>query len=132
MSLSDPIADYLTRVRNAVRAGKESVTVPSSKMKVAITGILKEEQYISNYKVLEDGAKKSIKIYLKYLNGKKPAIKELKRVSKPSLQSFVPAEKIPSVRSGLGTVILSTSKGILSGTAAKKENVGGEIVCKVW
>lgn len=132
MSVTDTIGDYLTSVRNAVRAGKSSVTVPASNTKIAMTEILKEEKYINNYSVIEDGVKRQIKISLKYIKGNKPAIKGLDRVSKPSLRRYVGADEIPYIRSGMGSVILSTSKGILSGKEARKQRVGGEIICKMW
>lgn len=133
MSVSDPVADYLTAIRNAAKAKKETVTIPASKTKIDITEILKEEKFISNYKILEDGVKKKIYINLRYIRGGEvSAIKGIEKVTKPSLQRYVPVEKIPKVLNGLGVAILSTNKGIISGHKAKAENVGGEVICKVW
>lgn len=132
MSVSDPIADFLTCVRNALKAKKEEVVIPSSKVKESISQILKDEKFISNFQVLEEGKKKYIKLYLRYLKGNKPALKNIRRVSRPSLRRYVEVDRIPRVLNGLGVVVLSTSKGIMTGTKAREENVGGEVVCKVW
>lgn len=129
---TDPIADFLTRIRNASSAKKEKVTVPSSKMTLRMTEILKEEGFIENFKLNQEGIKKSIRIQLKYLGKKRPAIQSLLRVSKPGIRYYVGSEEIPKVLGGLGISIISTSKGILSDRKARSQNVGGELLCKVW
>ena len=132
MSLSDPIGDFLTGIRNAVQAKKETVTLPSSKLKERICEILKDEGFIRNFKVMEDDNKKSVRIHLKYLKNNRPAIRNLQRVSRPSLRRYVASKKIPRVYNGLGVVILSTSRGVVTDTHARKEHIGGEMLCKVW
>ena len=125
MSMQDPIADMLTRIRNAGAAGLKQVAMPGSREKAAIAAVLKTEGYVKDFAVAEDGAKRQLVIELKYVDGK-PVIEGLERVSKPSCR------EIPRVRNGLGTVVLTTPKGIMSGRQAAKENVGGEILCYVW
>ncbi|WP_294478528.1 30S ribosomal protein S8 [uncultured Victivallis sp.] len=131
MSMQDPIADMLTRIRNAGSAGLKKVEMPSSREKAAIAKVLKEEGYISDYAVSEDGAKRVLSVVLKYANGKS-VIEGIERVSKPSCRIHCGSREIPRVRNGLGTVILTTPSGVLSGRAAAKANVGGEILCYVW
>ena len=131
MSMQDPIADMLTRIRNAGSAGLKKVEMPSSREKAAIAKVLKEEGYISDYAVSEDGAKRVLSVVLKYANGKS-VIEGIERVSKPSCRVHCGSREIPRVRNGLGTVILTTPSGVLSGRAAAKANVGGEILCYVW
>ena len=131
MSMQDPIADMLTRIRNAGSAGLKKVEMPSSREKAAIAKVLKEEGYISDYAVSEDGAKRVLSVVLKYANGKS-VIEGIERVSKPSCRIHCGSREIPRVRNGLGTVVLTTPKGIMSGRQAAKENVGGEILCYVW
>ena len=131
MSMQDPIADMLTRVRNAVAAGLKKVAMPSSNEKVAIAKVLKEEGYVVDYAVTEDGVKRVLSIELKYANGKS-VIEGLQRVSKPSCRVHCGSREIPRVRNGLGTVILTTPAGVVSGRQAVKANVGGEILCYVW
>jgi small subunit ribosomal protein S8 len=130
-ALTDPIADFLTRLRNASRAGKNEVAAPYSKMKAEIARILKQEGYISNYEVESAAEKPQLKVVTKFVN-RAPAITGLKRVSKPGLRKYVGAEEVPRVLGGLGITILSTSKGIMSGREAKKQNVGGELLAYVW
>lgn len=132
MSVSDPIADFLTCIRNGCRSKKEVVVIPSSKMKEHIAVILKEEGFITNYKVIEEGNKKFIKIYLKYLRNGNSAIKNLRKVTKPSLRRYVESKKIPRVLNGMGVMIVSTSRGVMTDDTARKENVGGEMICSVW
>ena len=131
MSMQDPIADMLTRIRNAGSAGLKKVEMPSSREKAAIAKVLKEEGYISDYAVSEAGAKRVLSVVLKYANGKS-VIEGIERVSKPSCRIHCGSREIPRVRNGLGTVILTTPSGVLSGRAAAKANVGGEILCYVW
>lgn len=131
--MTDPIADFLTRVRNAYRAGNKVVEVPSSKMKVAITKILCEKGYILSYKVVEGTPSNTIKIALKYhLQTKQAAIKKIVRVSTPGLRQYTDVKEMPRVLNGLGIAILSTSKGVITDKEAKDLNVGGEVVCYVY
>ena len=131
MSMQDPIADMLTRLRNAGSANLKKVSMPSSKEKVAIADVLKTEGYITDYAVAEDGVKRELVIELKYVNGAS-VIEGIERVSKPSCRIYCGSREIPRVRNGLGTVVLTTPKGIMSGRRAVKENVGGENLCYVW
>lgn len=131
MYLTDPIADMLTRIRNANAVMHEKVDVPHSTLKDKIAEILKEEGYIANYKVVTDGNKKNIRVYLKY-DGKDRVIKGIKRISKPGRRVYSSVEDMPRVLSGLGIAIVSTSKGIVTDKVARRENVGGEILAFVW
>jgi small subunit ribosomal protein S8 len=129
---TDPIADYLTRVRNANSAGHRVVSIPASKLKLEITKILFDQGYILSYKVEDDNVQKSIKIALKYDRlTKEPVIKKLQRISTPGLRQYASSGEIPRVLNGLGTAIVSTSHGVMTGKQAKKENVGGEVICYV-
>ena len=129
---TDPIADYLTRVRNANSAGHRVVSIPASKLKLEITKILFDQGYILSYKVEDDTVQKSIKIALKYDRlTKEPVIKKLQRISTPGLRQYASSGEIPRVLNGLGTSIVSTSHGVMTGKQAKKENVGGEVICYV-
>lgn len=132
MTTSDPIADMLTRVRNALAARHPKVDVPASHLKFEIARILKEEGYIANYKIAEEGAKRSIRIYLKYTNGSVPVISHIERVSRPGCRTYVGSKEVPPVLGGLGINILTTPRGVMTGSAARKENVGGELLCRVW
>jgi small subunit ribosomal protein S8 len=129
--VTDPIADMLTRVRNAGQARHRRVDMPVSKLKVEIAKILKDSHYIHDYKLLDDGKHQVLRLYLKYYQ-EKPIIRELKRVSKPGLRKYVSVSEIPRVRNGLGMAILSTSKGVLTDRAAKEARVGGELLAIVW
>ena len=131
MSMQDPVADMLTRIRNAGAAGLKKVAMPASNEKAAIAAVLKEEGYIGDFAVSGEGAKRTLGIEIKYYGGK-PVIAGLERVSKPSCRVHCGCAEIPRVRNGLGIVVLSTPKGIISGRKAKAENVGGEIICYVW
>ena len=131
MSMQDPIADMLTRIRNAGAAGLKKIVMPASNEKAAIAAVLKEEGYIGDFAVSGEGAKRTLGIEIKYYGGK-PVITGLERVSKPSCRVHCGVAEIPRVRNGLGIVVLSTPKGIISGRKAKAENVGGEIICYVW
>jgi small subunit ribosomal protein S8 len=128
---SDPIADMLTRVRNAIQARHPKVDVPASKLKAEIARILKEEGFIANFKVAEEGAKKTIKIYLKYGADNAPVISTIERVSRPGCRVYVGQTDIPRVLGGMGN-ILTTARGVMTGRDAHKERVGGEILCRVW
>lgn len=131
MYLTDPIADMLTRIRNANAVMHEKVDVPHSKMKERIAEILKEEGYISNYKIVTEGNNKNIRVYLKYA-GKERVIKGMKRISKPGRRVYSSVEDMPRVLSGLGIAIVSTSKGIITDRNARNEKVGGEVLAFVW
>ncbi len=128
---TDPIADMLTRIRNAINARHPKVDVPASRLKTEIARILKEEGYILNYKVAEEGARKTIKIYLKYQANHTPVISELERVSRPGCRVYVSSGEIPRVMGGLGVNILTTPRGVMSGREARKAGVGGEVLCQV-
>ena len=131
--MTDPIADYLTRIRNAYMVGHKVVEVPSSKMKLALTEILFEQGYILTYKVVEGTPYNTIKIALKYHpETKKPAIKKIGRISTPGLRRYAPVDKIPRILNGLGIAILSTSKGVITDKKATELNVGGELICYVY
>lgn len=132
MQITDPIADLLTRIRNASSAKHDTVEVPASKMKKAIVEILFAEGYIKKYEVIEDDRQGVIKIWLKYNEGKKQVITGIKRVSKPGLRVYANKEDMPRVLKGLGIAIVSTSKGIMTDKQARRENVGGEVLAFVW
>ena len=132
MTVSDPIADMLTRIRNAIMARHDSVSVPASKMKLAIARILKEEGFIANYEVVRGKPHRVIKIDLKYLDSNESAISGLKRISKPGLRVYVQKKEIPRVYGGLGIAIISTSKGLRTGQQAWRQSSGGELLCYVW
>ena len=132
MQITDPIADMLTRLRNAGSAKHESVEVPASKMKKAIAQILLEEGYIKNYKVADEGPQGTIKITLKYTADGTRAISGMRRVSKPGLRIYAPADELPQVLRGLGIAIISTSKGIMTDKRAREEHVGGEVLAFIW
>ena len=131
MTVTDPIADMLTRIRNAIMASHDSVLVPSSQMKLSIVKILKEQGFVDRYEVLKGKPETMIKIQLKYTDNQ-PAILGLERVSKPGLRVYVDRRKIPRVYGGLGIAIVSTSKGIMTGQEAWRQHLGGEILCYVW
>ena len=132
MQITDPIADMLTRIRNASNAGHETVDVPASNMKKAIAQILLDEGYIKNYQLVEDGTQGVIKITLKYNANKEKAITNLRRVSKPGLRVYAGADELPRVIRGLGIAIISTSKGVMTDKAARAAHVGGEVLAFVW
>jgi small subunit ribosomal protein S8 len=133
MSVSDPIADMLTRIRNAIMARHESVSVPSSKIKTAIAEILKQEGFIESYEVARQGSpQSSIRITLHYRNREEPSISGLKRVSKPGLRVYVQKGEIPRPFGGLGISLVSTSQGVMTGREAYRKGVGGELLCYVW
>ncbi|HEX8391127.1 MAG TPA: 30S ribosomal protein S8 [Longimicrobium sp.] len=129
--LTDPIADLLTRVRNAQMARHRRVDMPVSKLKVEIARLLKENHYIHDYKVLDDGRFGQLRLYLKYYQ-EKPVIRELRRISKPGLRKYVGVEEIPRVRNGLGMAVLSTSRGVMTDREARAAKVGGEVIAYVW
>lgn len=130
MSMQDPLADMLTRIRNAQQVGKSNVTMPSSKLKASVAKVLAEEGYVDSFSVSE-GTKPELTIELKYFEGK-PVIAELDRVSRPGLRSYAGKSSIPTVRGGLGVAIVSTSKGVMTDRAARAAGVGGEVLCTVF
>ena len=132
MSMTDPIADMLTRIRNANTVGHSSVEVPASKLKIELAKLLKSEGFITDYEVKESGKFKVIVITLKYDKNKKPVISKLERISKPGLRTYHKAKTLPKVLGGLGVAIISTSKGLLTDRKARKENVGGEVLCYIY
>ena len=132
MSMTDPIADLLTRIRNGVMAKLQKVDIPSSNLKVSIANDLKNEGFIKNYKVIADQKQGILRIYLKYIDEKDSVITEIKRVSKPGGRRYVNSDEIPRVKQGLGIAVLSTSKGILTDKSAREAGVGGELICTVW
>ena len=132
MHITDPIADMLTRIRNASSAKHDTVDVPASNMKKAIAQILLDEGYIKNFQLIDDGTQGVIRISLKYLPGKEQVIKGLRRVSKPGLRVYAGAEELPRVLKGLGIAIVSTSKGVMTDKAARAQHVGGEVLAFVW
>lgn len=131
MSMSDPIADLLTRIRNAQMAGLPTVESPSSKIKLAILDVLKQEGYISDYSLSDDVVKPAVNITLKYYKGK-PVIEEIKRGSTPGLRQYSGKDELPSVRAGLGVAIISTNKGVMTDKSARQAGVGGEVLCTVF
>lgn len=132
MQITDPIADMLTRIRNAGSARHETVDIPNSKMKKAIAEILLEEGYIKSFQLVDDGTQGVIRVTLKYLPGKEKAIQGLRRVSKPGLRVYAGADELPQVLRGLGIAIISTSKGIMTDKKARAQHVGGEVLAFVW
>lgn len=132
MTLTDPIADMLTRIRNANRAGHRRADMPISKLKVEVARILTENHFLHGFKVLDDGEHGVLRIYLKYTDDDRPVIRSLERVSRPGLRRYVDADSIPKIRSGLGIAILSTSRGVMSDREARAERVGGELLATVY
>ena len=132
MTMTDPIADMLTRIRNANTAGHDTVEIPASKMKKSIAQILKDEGFITDFEVIEDGKQGIIKVTMKYAANKEKVISGIKKISKPGLKVYAKAEDVPRVLGGLGIAILSTSKGVISDKEARKLGIGGEVICYVW
>jgi small subunit ribosomal protein S8 len=132
MSMTDPIADFLTRVRNAIGAGKKTVDIPASNIKKGIAEIMKNTHFISDYSIIEtDGVKKFISLKLKYNDGVS-VIEGLKRISKPGIRTYKDSESIPRVRNGLGIAVISTSKGLMTDKQARAQKIGGEVICEIW
>jgi len=132
MMVTDPIADLLTRIRNANTARKEKVDVPASKMKQAIVDILKKEGYIRSYRIVDEKGHKVIRIFLKYGPKQEQVITRLERISRPSVRQYANKDNLPRVINGLGIAILSTSRGLMTDREARRQGIGGEILCKVW
>jgi small subunit ribosomal protein S8 len=132
MTINDPISDMLTRIRNAGMARKSTTTMPSTKVLVAVAGILKSEGYITDYQVIEKSPQNELMVTLRYGADKRHAIREIKRVSKPGLRVYAGKERVPRVRSGLGIAIVSTTQGVMTGYEARRRGIGGEVLCTVF
>jgi small subunit ribosomal protein S8 len=130
--ITDPIADLLTRIRNAVRASHDQVDCPASGVKSEICRILKEEQFIEDYELIPGEHQATLRVRLKYGHRREPVIKQIRRISKPGLRVYAPATRLPRVLNGMGIAILSTSRGLLADRDARKQHVGGEVICEVW
>ncbi len=132
MSMTDPISDFLTRIRNAIRAGHRRVDVPASNVKKRMSEILYEQKFIRNYLIIDDGKQGIIRIFLKFDSDGRSVIHELKRVSTPGRRNYVAVANLPRVKNNMGVAMVSTSKGIMTERQAKRENVGGEVLCYIW
>lgn len=132
MCMTDPIADMLTRIRNAGMAKHQKVDIPSSNLKVSLATVLRNEGFIKNFKVIADNKQGILRVYLKFIDEKEPVINEIKRVSKPGGRVYVNSDKIKQVKNGLGVAILSTSKGLVTDKTARELSIGGEVLCTVW
>lgn len=132
MSLTDPVADFLARIRNALHARHQKVDVPASKLKLEMARILKEEGYIANFKATEEDGRKVLRVYLKYGTNNEAAISNLARISRPGCRVYVGRNEIPRVLGGLGINILTTPRGVMTGRQARREGVGGEVLCEIW
>ena len=132
MTMSDPIADMLTRIRNAVAVKHDYVNIPSSKMKLSIAKVLKDEGFIRDFETFEEGPRRFVRVHLNYTGDREPLLTGLKRVSRPGLRVYVQKREIPRVFNGLGIAILSTPKGIMAGQQAWRQKIGGEVLCYVW
>ncbi|MDR1616517.1 MAG: 30S ribosomal protein S8 [Syntrophomonadaceae bacterium] len=132
MAMTDPIADFLTRIRNGNMVMHETVEIPSSRIKIAIARIMREEGYIKDFEYIEDGKQGIIRVYLKYGTNKQKIITGLKRISKPGLRVYVKKDEIPKVLGGLGTAVISTSQGLMTDKNARKSKLGGEVICYIW
>ena len=132
MSLTDPVSDFLARLRNAIRARQQKMDVPASKLKAEMARILKEEGYIANYKATEEEGRAILRVYLKYGANNEAAIRDLARISRPGCRVYVGRDEIKRVQGGLGISILTTPRGVMTGKQARRERVGGEVLCEVW
>lgn len=132
MSMTDNIADMLTRIRNAGKARFDKVDIPASRMKISLARIFKDEGFIKNYKVIKDNKQGILRIYLRYDDQNKPLIQRIERVSKPSRRVYAGVEDLPKVQGGLGVAVVSTSKGVMTDRQARKLGVGGEVLCQIW
>ncbi len=130
--MTDPIADFLTRVRNAMQAGKDRCDVPASKLKLELSKILQEEGFIRTFKVLEEGPQGTLRLYLRYSPEGEPVIHGLERVSRPGLRVYRAVDELPQVRGGIGVAVVSTSKGLMTDMRARELRLGGEVMCRVW
>ena len=131
MGMTDPIADMLTRIRNALGAGHKVTDIPHSRMKAVVARVLKREGYIADF-VEEGGARKALRVYLKYVEENEPVIRGMERVSRPGRRSYVSSGEVPRVLGGLGITVMSTSKGIMTGGEARRQHIGGEVLCSIW
>ena len=132
MSMTDPLADMLTRIRNAGHARFDKVDIPASRMKISLARIFKDEGFIKNYKVIKDNRQGILRVYLKYSDQQQPLIQGVKRVSKPGRRVYAGSEDLPRVQGGLGVAVISTSKGVCTDRQARKSQVGGEVLCEIW
>jgi len=132
MNLTDPIADMLTRIRNAVAVHHDSVLVPGSNPKVALARIMKDEGFIEDFEILRSGPQRTLRVRLRYWDKKQSAISGLKRVSKPGLRVYVGSKKVPRIYGGMGVAIISTSQGVMTGSEARRRGIGGEYICYLW
>lgn len=132
MNLTDPVADFLTRIRNSIRARHQKLDIPASRLKAEIARILKDEGYIANFKAVEENGQRILRVYLKYGANNEAAIRDLQRVSRPGCRVYVGRDEIRRVQGGLGISIMTTPKGVMTGRQARREGVGGEILCEVW
>jgi small subunit ribosomal protein S8 len=132
MTMTDPIADFLTRLRNAVQAGKDRCDVPASKLKLELSKIFQEEGFIRTFKVLEEGPQGLIRLYPRYASDGEPAIHGVERVSRPGLRVYRGVDELPKVRAGIGVAVISTSKGLMTDARAREHRLGGEVMCRVW
>ena len=132
MNLTDPVADFLTRIRNSMRSRHQKLDAPASRLKMEIARILKDEGYIANYKSTEEGGRKLLRVYLKYGPNNEAVIRDLRRISRPGCRVYLGRDEIRRVQGGLGISILTTPKGVMTGRQARREGVGGEILCEVW
>jgi small subunit ribosomal protein S8 len=132
LKITDPIADMLTRIRNAGQARHTTVDMPYSKIKLAIAKIMEEEGYIAGHSVLEEGVRKTLRVQLKYDPNRKPVVQGLRRVSRPGLRIYAGMDDIPRVRGGMGTVVVSTNRGIMTGREARRRHLGGELIAEIW
>ncbi len=132
MTMTDPIADFLTRIRNAVMAGKDRVDVPASRLKLELSRILKEEGFVRTFKLLEEGPQGIVRLYLRYSPEGEPAIHGIERVSRPGRRVYKGVDELPLVRRGIGVAVVSTSRGLMTDARARELRLGGEVVCKVW
>ena len=132
MSMSDPVADYLTRIRNAQAASKKWVDIPASNLKIRVSYVLKEEHFVRDFILIKDDKQNVLRVFLNYDFDNKPVIHGLKRISKPGCRNYVPANNLPRVLNGMGIAVLTTSKGVISSKKAKILNVGGEVLCHIW
>jgi small subunit ribosomal protein S8 len=130
--MTDPIADFLTRIRNGMSVGRQRVDIPASNLKVELARILKEEGYVANYRVADEDGKRTIKVYLKYRPDRRPVMTKIERVSKPGCRVYVNAQHIPTVIGGMGINILTTSRGVMTGKQARALGVGGEVLCSIY
>ena len=132
MTMTDPIADFLTRIRNAVQVGRDRCDVPASRLKLELAKIFQDEGFIRTFKVLEEGPQGTLRLYLRYASDGEPTIRGLQRVSRPGLRVYRGVDQLPHVRGGIGVAVISTSKGLMTDVKAREQRLGGEVMCRVW